>query len=95
MAVKGKKQEKEGSRKDIEKLFSMAKEARQELADRYVSLARKMASRSRVSLRKYNRVHCRKCSTYFSAKTLRVRTHPSYVSYTCLKCDHTTRIMKK
>ena len=94
MVSKAKRVEQEHARKDIDRLFKLASSASQKLADRYVLLARKLANRNRVSLREYNRKHCRKCSTYFSAKTLRVRTRASGVVYTCLKCGHVTRIRK-
>ena len=93
MTSKLKKSESAGARKDIQTLFALAKEVasnEQELADRYVFLARKMASRGRISLRAYNRVHC---SCYFTSRTLRVRTRPDKgVLYTCLRCGHVTRI---
>ena len=98
MTGKSKRVEQEGARKDIEKLFTLASEIaprEQKLADKYVALARKLASRNRVSLRRYNRVHCRKCSTYFTSKTLRVRTRQTAVVYACLKCGHITRIRKE
>jgi ribonuclease P protein subunit RPR2 len=98
MVSKGKRVEQEGARKQVERLFELAEKMgarEQKLADRYVELARKLASKNRISLRRYNRKHCRKCSAYFTAKTLRVRTRPTAVIYTCLKCGHITRIRKK
>ena len=94
MVSKSKRVEQSGARKDVETLFLLAKTAEQKLADRYVFLARKLASRNRISLRQYNRVHCRKCSTYFTSKTLRVRMRPKTVVYTCLKCGEIKRIPK-
>lgn len=95
MVSRYKRKEQELARKEIETLFRLAADAEQQWADRYVAKARKLASRTRVSLRKYNRVHCRKCSTYFTASTLRVRTRPASVVYACLKCGHITRLRKK
>jgi RNase P subunit RPR2 len=80
MVGKGKRVEQTSARKEVERLFSLAKTATQDLADRYVALARQLASRNRISLRAHNREHCRKCSTYFSAKTLRVRTRPTHAA---------------
>jgi len=100
MTSKTKRIEQEGAAKDVERLFALAKSTgikEQKLADRYVALARKIASRNRVSLRKHNREHCRKCSCYFTSKTLRVRTRSkphNTVIYTCLRCGHMTRIRK-
>jgi RNase P subunit RPR2 len=101
MASKGKRIEQEGARREIERLFVLAEKAAhsapdgQRLADRYVSLARKAASRNRISLRRYNRLHCRKCSCYFTSKTLRVRTRPNSVVYACIRCGSITRIRKR
>jgi len=57
--------------------------------------ARKLASRKRVSLRAYNRRHCRKCCAYFTSKTLRVRTRGDHIVYACLGCGHVTRLRKR
>jgi RNase P subunit RPR2 len=97
MVSKAKRAETEFARKDIERLFSLAEATtEQRLADRYVALARKAASRHRVSLKRYNRVHCRKCSCAFTGATLRVRTKTGpagkNVMYECLRCGHITRI---
>lgn len=94
MVSKEKRVEQESSRKQIAELFQLA-ERTPRMADRYVAKARKLASRSRISLRQYNRVHCRKCGAYFTAKTLRVRMRPSSIVYTCLRCGHMTRIRKR
>jgi RNase P subunit RPR2 len=94
MVSKAKRFEQDVARKDIRALFRLAKETPR-MAERYVEHARKLASRNRVSLREYNRVFCRKCGAYFSSATLRVRTRPTTVVYTCLRCDHMTRIPKK
>jgi ribonuclease P protein subunit RPR2 len=95
MVGKLKRIEQEGARREVERLFALAKDAKQELADRYVLLARRMAERNRVSLRAHNREHCRKCCAYFTGKTLRVRMRPGSIVYTCLRCEHVTRIRKK
>jgi ribonuclease P protein subunit RPR2 len=95
MTSREKLREQEQARKDIVRLFSQAAKARQELADRYVLLARKLAERNRISLRAYNRTHCRKCCAYFTSKTLRVRTRPGTVVYACLRCGHMTRIPRR
>jgi RNase P subunit RPR2 len=97
MVSKAKRVEQGAARKDIDKLFALAAETAhsdQCRADRYVEIARKAASRNRVSLRQYNRLHCRKCSSYFTSKTLRVRTRPASVVYACLKCGDIKRIRK-
>ncbi|MDD9954170.1 MAG: ribonuclease P [Candidatus Woesearchaeota archaeon] len=86
-----------GDREDIKQLFLFAEEvAPQEpyLANRYVALARKISSRKRISLRAYNRKHCRKCSVFFTSKTLQVRTRKDHVVYQCRCCGNMTRIRK-
>lgn len=98
MSGKIKKAQALGSRQEVERLFAVAKQnavTDPKLAQRCVEIARKIASKSRISLRKYNRLCCRKCSAYFTSKTLRVRTNPSSVSYSCLSCGDVTRIRKK
>jgi RNase P subunit RPR2 len=98
MASKTKQAEQVGARAEIERLFALAQKnavAEPKLAKRYVSLARGLASRHRISLRKYNRMHCRKCCAYFTSKTLRVRTRPASVVYACLSCGYMTRIRKR
>jgi RNase P subunit RPR2 len=96
MTGKGKRAEQEHAGREIERLFTLAAEAgaaEQKLADRYVHLACELSRRNRVSLRKYNRVHCRKCSTFFTSKTLRVRTRAGVgIVYACLRCGDITRI---
>lgn len=94
MVSRSKRIEQEVARKQVKELFALAAKADSQWADRYVAKAAKIASRNRVSMREYNRRFCRKCHTYFTAKTLRVRTRPSGVVYTCLKCGHMTRLKK-
>ncbi len=100
MTGKAKRIEQAAARKEVDDLFALAAKVvrsepdGQRLADRYVFLARKLASRNRISLRRYNRLHCRKCSCYFTSKTLRVRTRTASVVYACLRCGHITRIRK-
>lgn len=75
------------------KLIRMAREiypGDAALAKRYISLARKIAMRHRISLGK--KEFCRRCGTVFiPGVTLRVRVSPSKtaVLYTCLSCNHT------
>jgi ribonuclease P protein subunit RPR2 len=97
MTSNQKRKEIAGAGREVDTLFALAKTAaeagEQAAADKHVLKARKLASKNRISLRKYNRVHCRKCSTYFTSKTLRVRTRVGVgIIYTCLRCDHVTRI---
>ncbi len=98
MASKFKRIEAQGSRLEVERLFMVAKAnaiKNPNLSNRSVVIARKLASKNRISLRKYNRLHCRKCAVYFTSNTLRVRTTSSSVVYSCLSCNHVTRIRTK
>lgn len=97
MGVRGKRKEDLGAKAVIAGLFAqaaMAAVSDQEAARAFVMEARKLASRRRVSLRAYNRAHCRKCCAYFTARTLRVRTRATHVVYACLSCGHVTRLRK-
>ena len=94
MAGKSKIVEQMSARREVEQLFSLAKDAEQKLADRYVFLARKIASKNRISLKSHNREHCRKCSCYFNSSTLRVRMRPKSIVYACLRCGDITRLRK-
>lgn len=95
MGVRGKRKEDLGAQAAIAGLFAQAAVSDQEAARALVMKARTLASRRRVSLRAYNRAHCRKCCAYFTARTLRVRTRATHVVYACLSCGHVTRLRKK
>ncbi|HLC37929.1 MAG TPA: hypothetical protein VJI71_00565 [Candidatus Norongarragalinales archaeon] len=79
------------------KLLEMAKETFAEdekLSRRYVSLARKMAMRHRISLG--NRSFCKKCNAVFIlGKTLKVRLSKGLRLYICVSCGFTRRIPYK
>ena len=78
------------AKRRIETLFSLAKEfypKDKTLSKRYVSLARKIAMRHRLSLG--SKQFCKKCNTVFIAgTTLKVRVSPfkTAVLYTCNIC---------
>ena len=77
-------------------LFSQAKEAfpkDSSLAKRYVSLARKIATKIRLRLpARLKRQFCRHCGSYlFPGRNLRVRLQGSKVVYYCLECKHFMR----
>lgn len=98
MVSKVKRREGEKAREDVEHLFAMAKENVQKepaLANRYVALARKTAKRHRISLRHHNQEHCRKCYTFFTSQTLRVRIRPTMIVRTCMTCGNIMRIARR
>jgi ribonuclease P protein subunit RPR2 len=83
----------------IRRLFDLAErmDAKQpERAQRYVQLARRLASRNRVHLPSHlKRRVCPGCKSYMSPKTSRIRIRQSrepHITITCLHCGHITRI---
>ena len=85
------------ARERIKKLFDMAREEalkeNWERSRRYVRLARKIAMKFNISISKYKRKFCKKCNTYFTSKTVRIRTQKKNmkVAYTCLVCGNIQR----
>jgi len=80
-------------------LFTLAERFQRthpERAQRYASLARRIASRNRVHIpRELGRRVCPACKSYMgpSASRTRIRqTREPHVSITCLHCGHVTRI---
>jgi ribonuclease P protein subunit RPR2 len=83
----------------IERLFYLAdrvSSTRLELADRYVKLAWRLATRYNVRLPPSLKVKlCRKCMVFLKPGiSCRVRTRPSppRIVITCLRCGHQMRI---
>jgi ribonuclease P protein subunit RPR2 len=75
----------------IERLFCLAREAckeRQDLADRYVDIARRISMRHRVSIpRELKRNVCKNCSGYLApGVNARVRIDGRNVLITCQRC---------
>jgi len=81
----------------IDELFALA--AREaggpdpRLADRYVTLARKVGTRYNVRLRpEYRELYCRRCSIYWvEGRTVRTRISAGRRSRTCLSCGGVRR----
>lgn len=81
----------------IEILFNEANKVfgkNQELARKYVILARKIAMRLRLRLPKeLKRKFCRNCNSYLKSGTnCKIRTKNKMVIYKCYICNHITRI---
>lgn len=77
-------------------------EENQQLAHRYVDLARKYSQRTKVKIpEKWKRRVCRNCNHFlYPGENCRVRMQSrkgrgSHVSVTCLDCDHITRYFIK
>lgn len=78
------------ARERCEKLFELAKASSDEkLAKRYVSLARKIAMRHRIHLKKD---YCRNCLTPFvEGRTVKTRVLNKTLQKTCLACGAKAR----
>lgn len=82
----------------LERVNSLLKDAQaaksQELADKYVKLARRLQMRHKLRMpREFKYKFCKKCGAYWRpGKTVRIRTHNGKVVYACLKCKAMRRI---
>jgi len=85
------------ARERVSDLFALAEREslsrHPELADRYVTLARRIGMRYNVRLlREYRELYCRACSTFWvEGRTVRTRLRKGHRVRTCLKCGHTRR----
>ncbi len=84
--------------KRIDVLMSLAEkkamEGEEELAKRYVFLARKIAEKVNIRIgKKYGKKFCRKCNTFFTSNTLKVRANKrnKTIEYICLRCGYRRR----
>lgn len=80
----------------IAELFRLAEEVfdeDEELADRYIGLARKISMRYKVRIPKeLKKRFCKHCYSYLvPGKNCRVRTHEGKVVYYCMKCGEVMR----
>lgn len=96
MRRRNKFQEREVAVERIRKLFGMAEEhasETQQLSDRYVRLARRIAMRYQVSIpRELRRRICRSCEgILIPGRTARVRIGSGRVAITCLRCETVKR----
>lgn len=88
-----KAEEKEIALRRINTLFEEARKTKeQELADRYVELARKISMKAKVRIpSELKRRFCKHCHSHFRSGNYRVRLQGRKVVYYCLKCKHYTR----
>ncbi len=81
----------------IEILFDMAEKqalkGRQDRANRYVQLARKIGMRYNVRIpREYRMRYCRKCDSFLlPGENAKYRLNNGKISVTCLNCGHIYR----
>ncbi|MEM4152971.1 MAG: hypothetical protein QXK80_02565 [Candidatus Pacearchaeota archaeon] len=84
---------------EIDKFFKEAKEKAEnkpEVAKKLVALARKKAKRENFSLRKYNKLFCRKCNEFFiPGKTCHIRIKKGKLNIKCLNCGTYRRFVIK
>ena len=75
----------------IDRLFTEAESAfprHPERSERYVTLARKIAMKARITLpRALKQKYCKRCDAYLKAGvTSRVRLRNNFILITCLRC---------
>lgn len=92
--------ERKMARRQITSLFLIAeKEAlnsRQDRANRYVHLARRMAMRYNISLGHYRRHFCRECGAFLvPGRSATYRLNRGKVVMTCGRCGHIYRFPYK
>ncbi|MEM4215006.1 MAG: hypothetical protein QW484_01435 [Candidatus Pacearchaeota archaeon] len=79
--------------KEIDKLFINAKKTRNKpkIARRYVAKARKLAKRNNFSLKKYRKLFCHKCNSFYSSKNSQLRIKKGNIIIKCLECGNYAR----
>lgn len=79
----------------LERLFMLAAAAHAshpERSDRYVQIARKICTRTRVRMpRPLKRLFCRHCGSFLTASATRVRLSEGVLITTCLLCGEQMR----
>lgn len=95
--VISKKRQKEIAKERIIELFKKAKETfpkNKSLANRYVTLARKLSMKVRMRIpRPYKRQYCKHCYKFLqNGVNSRVRTRDGKVIISCFECKKFTRI---
>ncbi|MBT4539120.1 ribonuclease P [Candidatus Woesearchaeota archaeon] len=95
-----KKRQKEIALERISILFTQAKEVYSKnkgLANRYVTLARKLTMKARIRMpREHKRRYCKHCYKYLMpGDNSRIRTRDGKVVISCFECKKFTRISVK
>lgn len=88
---------KKKAEEQIRELFRQAESASQKLADRYVTIAWGIATKTKTPVpRELKRRFCRKCLSYFvPGRSCRVRVSKGKVVYYCLNCKTFRRFVYK
>jgi len=83
----------------MERLFSLAASAHEfhpERSKRYVQIACRISTRTRVRMpRPLKRLFCKHCGGYLSPKACRVRLRDGVLTTTCLSCGQQMRMPYK
>ncbi len=81
----------------IKGLFDLAKTIKnQELANRYIEIARKIAMKFKIKISEYKRNFCKHCyALLIPGKNSRVRLYRKKLIYTCFECKKYTRYIFK
>lgn len=72
-------------------LFKEAASADEQLAKRYMKLAKKIGMRYNVRLGRLKRKFCRHCYAFFTPQNSRMRLKAGTISIKCLSCNKTMR----
>ncbi len=90
------KKQQQLARQHITELFIQAKSADPLLAQRYVSLARRIGMKFRMRmLPEHKRQFCRSCDAFFTSKNSRTRLRNGMVVQYCLGCKQFQRFRYK
>jgi ribonuclease P protein subunit RPR2 len=90
-----KAKQKEIAKERIEQLFQQA-EKNKSLANRYVTLARKIAMKTKLRIpREYKRRFCKHCYKYLHKDNSRVRIQKGKIIISCFECKKFMRIPLK
>ncbi len=83
------------ARQRMDRLFSLAAAAQDlhpDRSDRYVQIARRIATRTRVRMPPHlKRLFCKRCGCFLSASAARVRLRRGVMTVTCLRCGNVRR----
>lgn len=91
-----KKEQRRIAEERIEILFEQAKTSFKDspsLSNRYITLARKLSMKYKVSIpKKYKKLFCKKCYKFLQpGKTLRTRIKNKTLVYYCTNCNYIKR----
>lgn len=92
--AKRKKEERKRAKTKVPELFERATQNKNEdVANRLIRRARKMAMKFRIALQPYKHTYCTSCYTrLIPAQNCRIRIHDGKVIYYCFACKNFRRI---